>query len=877
MNCATKTLFATALLALVLTGTAVAQDQGGGATGSAPSAQGSAGGAQGAAPAPQEAAPAPQEWYAGKPIKDFTFTGLVTVKAGELKPIVAPYIGQTFSVDPLLWEIESKLYALDYFETVVPNALPADEAKSAVIIQFDVKERPLITDISIVGNSGIRTADITDKILLKKGDLANQTKLQADIEAVHSLYLEKGYSDADVKASFAPGEKDNTVRAVFTISEGLATTIKEIRFSGNHFASDSTLRGLMKTKPPSLFDSGVFQESKIEDDKAAIVAYYTDHGFVDAKVDQVTREVSKQEGKNALILTVYITEGDQWNYGGLNISGNQIFSTKRLLELVTQKPGKTLSVQKLQADIGRIQDLYYENGYIFNTFERKENRDDAAKTITYTLNVGEMDKAHIENIIFKGNTKTKEYVLRRELPFEEGEVFNKEKIIEGYRNLVNLQYFKTVQPETPQGSAVGLMNVVFNVEEASTADINFGITFSGAQNLGDFPISGVIKWNERDFMGRGQTVGVDLEASPIKQIVSLTFQEPWLLEQRWSVGASLSFDHSNEQNVLMDLLPPIFSDAQAPNAAPDPFATRQDYLNALEAGQSIPPQYLMRYDAYDIILGLNTGYKFMTPLGFLGFTGGYTPTLRFISYDESLYRPFEVTVRDNNHRWSFIDSISASAYLDGRDIYWNPTRGYYIGQAVTYTGGIIFGDRDYLRTDSTLEGYLTLLNLPVTESWSLMFVLAAHSALSMILPTYSFNSLTGQWGFQTVTDDTDLLYIDGMTVGRGWRVLYGNALWDNKFELRMPIARDYVWAVGFFDAAALWPDASFIRNGNLDNYYFSLGLGVRFVIPQFPIRIYLARTFKIDNAGNVNWQPGDFSLGGLGLKFVISLGGGTLF
>jgi outer membrane protein insertion porin family len=147
----------------------------------------------------------------------------------------------------------------------------------------------------------------------------------------------------------------------------------------------------------------------------------------------------------------------------------------------------------------------------------------------------------------------------------------------------------------------------------------------------------------------------------------------------------------------------------------------------------------------------------------------------------------------------------------------------------------------------------------------------------MILPTYSFNSLTGQWGFQTVTDDTDLLYIDGMTVGRGWRVLYGNALWDNKFELRMPIARDYVWAVGFFDAAALWPDASFIRNGNLDNYYFSLGLGVRFVIPQFPIRIYLARTFKIDNAGNVNWQPGDFSLGGLGLKFVISLGGGTLF
>ena len=820
---------------------------------------------------------AEQEWYVGKPIKDFTFTGLITVKADELKPIVSPYIGQKFSVDPLLWEIEAKLYALDYFETIVPNALPSDDTKTAVVIEFSVKERPVIVAVEVVGNSGIRTSDITDKVLLKRGDISNQTKLQADIEAVRALYLDKGYADADVKASFVPGDRENTVRAVFTINEGLATTIKEVRFSGNHFASESSLRGLMKTKPPFLFDSGVFQESKLEEDKAAIIAYYTDKGYIDAKIDQVTREVQKSNGKNALILTVYVTEGDQWIYGGLSFSGNQIFPTQRLQELITQKPGKTLSLQKLQTDIGRVQDLYYENGYIFNTFERKGNRDPAAKTIAYTLIIGEMDKAHIESIIFKGNTKTKQYVLRRELPFEEGEVFNREKIIEGYRNLVNLQYFKSVQPETPQGSALGLMNVVFNVEESSTADINFGVTFSGAQQLGDFPISGIIKWNERDFLGRGQTVGIDLEASPIKQIVSLNFQEPWLLGQRWSVGLSLSFVHSNEQNVLMDLLPPIFPDSQSPNAAPDPFTSRTDYLNALEQGLTIPAQYLMRYDAYDFVLGVNTGYKFATPLGFLGVTSGYSPTLRFISYDESLYRPFEVTVRDNNHRWSFIDSLSASVYLDGRDIFWNPTRGYYVSQAVTYTGGFILGDRDYIRTDSTIEGFLTLLNIPVSENWSFMWVLAAHSALSLILPQYSYNSTTGRWGWQILTDDTDQLYIDGMTVGRGWRVLYGNALWDNKVELRTPIARDYVWAVGFFDMAALWPDASYISQPSLDNYYFSFGFGLRFVIPQFPIRLYFAKGFKIDQAGNVVWKQGDLNISSLSLQFVISLGGGTQF
>ena len=94
----------------------------------------STGGAEAGGQGPQSA---PQEWYVGKPIKDFTFTGLITIKAEDLRAIVAPYIGQSFSVDPLLWEIEGKLYALDYFETIVPNALPADDAKSAVIIQFE--------------------------------------------------------------------------------------------------------------------------------------------------------------------------------------------------------------------------------------------------------------------------------------------------------------------------------------------------------------------------------------------------------------------------------------------------------------------------------------------------------------------------------------------------------------------------------------------------------------------------------------------------------------------------------------------------------------------------------------------------------------------
>jgi outer membrane protein insertion porin family len=810
-----------------------------------------------------------QEWYVNKTIKDFRFTGLVTVKADDVKAVVKPYIGQTFSVDPLLWEIEAKLYALDYFETIVPNAVPADEEKSAVIIEFVVKERPSIVAVEVTGNTGVRTNEITDKVLLKKGDLANQTRLQADIEAIKSLYLEKGYTDVSVSGSFVAGDGENTVKASFKVNEGAPTTIKEVRFSGNKFASDGTLRGLMKTKPQFLFDSGVFQESKLEDDKTAIVTYYTDHGFVDAKVNNVTRNIQATQGRNYLVLTVYLTEGDQWTYSGMSFNGNQIFSTARLSELVYQKPGKTLSLPKLEQDVSRIQNLYWENGYIFNQFNRTENRDPAAKTITYTLNIQEADKAHIESIVFKGNTRTQESVLRRGLPFEEGDIFNREKIIQGYQYLQNLQFFKTVSPDTQQGSAFGLMNVIFNLEETSTADINFGIIFSG----GNFPVSGTIKWNERNFLGHGQTVGVDLEASPIKQTISLNFVEPWFRGVPWSVGLSLSLDHESVQNVLEDMGPIMFTDAQANISAPDPYPSRADYLAAVAGGATIGSQNLMTYDMWNFTLGANTGYRFTLPFGRLGFQGGYNPQLRRIDYDATLFRPFDVSVRQNNGNWDFIDQINLGIYLDGRDIYWNPTKGYYIGQSATFTGGILFGSRHFIRTDSRVEGFLTLLDTPLFENWNLTFVLAAHSSFSLILPNFTFPSLT----WQTVTDSTEQLYIDGMTVGRGWSNLYtyGNALWDNKVELRMPVIKEAIWLVGFFDMAALWDSPQDVTLNpdptGLLPLLFSFGFGIRFTIPQFPIRLYFSKGFRISN-GQVVWKDPE-QLPAIGLSFVISLGG----
>ncbi len=462
------------------------------------------------------AASAQEEWYIGKPIQDFRFTGLESVSDNELTALVQPYIGKDFSLE-LFWEIQEKLYALDYFESIESNALPAD-GETGVIVEFIVKEKPAVADIVLEGNRQLRRTEILEKVLVKKGDLVTQAQVNADADAISALYLEKGFTEASVTGSLEAGKEGNTVEVRFRIVEGVQTAIRAIAFSGNSFASESTLRRIMKTKTQSLFSSGLFQEAKLEEDLAGILEYYGEHGFVDARVDKVDRAVERdeKEGKNFLTITIYLSEGEQWVYGGMSFEGNQIFPTEQLAALVRQTPGKILDKSRLEADTQRVADLYYENGYIFNVIGRDEARDDKKKEIAYTIRIVEKDRAHIESIELKGNTKTKDYVILRELPFEEGDIFSKAKVLQGLRNLYNLQYFTSIQPETPQGSAEGLMDLVLNLEEGSTANINFGVTFSG----GDYPISGVLKWAENNFLGRGQALGVNLEISNLRQMAA---------------------------------------------------------------------------------------------------------------------------------------------------------------------------------------------------------------------------------------------------------------------------------------------------------------------------------------------------------------------
>ena len=858
----------------------------------------------GAAAFPQEQA----DWYVNKPIKDIHFLGLQNVSEADLEGITEQYIGKKFT-DQLFLELQSKLYALDYFEIFVPNAIPGDDDYNSIIVEFDVEERPVVDEIRLKGNQNIRRNEILDVILLKTGDIINKTKVQLDADAVQQLYIERGFPDISIESEIEPDPDNNLAAVTFYIEEGSQTRIKEIRFSGNDYASDGTLQRLMETKPQALFSKGVFQESKFEEDISKIEQYYNENGYIDAEVVNVKRGMEKDEDddRNYLVLTIFIEEGEQYVYDGMEIEGNTLFTDEELLEAVTHREGDVLNKTKLEGDFLRLADIYYNEGYIYNQITREPVRDEADNTVRYKVEIIEQGRAHIESIIVQGNEKTKDFVIYRELPFETGDVFSKQKIMEGLQNLYNTGLFSSVTPTTPMGSVDGLMDLVINIEEAKTIDLNFGVTFSGAG--GDFPVLGFFKWTDRNFLGRGDAISAGVELSGTSQKLTFGFDQNWLFGKRWSWGADFSIEHALSRRIKQDIISPVFA-AEDPNAVPDPYEgyyvfseeteypagsgsvyaagtafpgvpTEEDvtsynlitdYQYDLNQGIGIGSAYLMEYHSLILGLGLTTGYQWFTNAGRLGISTGARTNFEYLTYDDTLYRPFNATTRKNLDSFSFTNKLWLNLSWDTRDLIMNPSKGFHINQNVQYVGGLLFGITNYIRSSSKAEVFFTLFDVPVFKNWNWKMVLALHSDFAIIVPNYRYNTESGTWGWSTALRDSDYLYIDSMQIARGWGYKTGGtARWNNFIELRMPIFEQFLWLDFFFSGTAMWEDNSFLSSMNIDDFLFTFGAGPRITIPGFPMGFYFGKRFKTED-GVIQWQTGNIggTSEGAGLDFIIS-------
>jgi outer membrane protein insertion porin family len=790
-------------------------------------------------------------WFVGKPVSGFQFQGLKQVTEAELLALLAPYRTKLFTYD-MYWEMQNKMYALEFFESVSADAIAGDAEKKTVIISFQVKERPLISKVVFAGNSNMTEKEIRDVILVKDRAVWSEAKAKMDLDAIKTIYRNKGFLDTEVTYETKVNDIDGMVNLTFTIKEGPKTTVKKILFSGNQFASEGTLKGLLQTKEPALFANSDFQENKLKEDTDAIESYYTDNGYYFAKVEKVDRqlELNEAEQRKYIVITFYIKEGLQYTFGATTFQGNNIFETAKLAPFFRQKTGEILSKKKFKEDFMQVVNLYYDNGYVSTQINSREKIDEGKKVISFEIMIVEGDRSHIGRIIIQGNTKTKESVIRRELPFEEGDVFNRARIQRGYINIMRTGFFtRNIIFEPSPGLEEGLIDILITVEETPTANLEVG----GSIVPGDFPFTAYANLLEKNFLGMGVSAGGNLNLTTTQQSLSGSYENGWLFGQRILGGINFSAKHEIIQNVPQDIEMDMFN-GDEPDAYPDgPYHSRAEYEAALNSGLGIPSQYTMEYHNIEFRLGVTGGYSIDTPIGLLGFRVQPSSALSYIEYDPTIERPFSNVLRSSLRQWLFINRLGLSASLNGTDIPHNPEKGYFLSQDVSFVGDFMGGSRHYVRLTSEAEFYLKFFDIPVSDSWRFKIVLALHSDLNFILePLFKISPYTAV--------EDDLFRVDGMFVGRGWNIRQrGQVMWDSKVELRMPIVEEALWwTIFYMEMVGLWQRPADFLSTDLDQgqfFYYSMGTGLRLTVPGIPMRLYLAKRFKIVN-GEVVWQDG---------------------
>ncbi|MCL2808735.1 MAG: outer membrane protein assembly factor BamA [Treponema sp.] len=789
-----------------------------------------------------------EEWYRGKPIRDIIFTGLQNVTQAELEPLMNPYKGRIFD-DNIFWEIQGRLYALEYFDRIEPYTIRANPAGSEVIIRFNVVERPHIDRIIFTGNSGLSRRELNDVIISRVNGIFNQSKVRLDIEAITNKYIEKGYPNVTVTATESQSG-DSSITLIFNIVEREQISISKIEFQGNSRFSANTLRGQLSLKTRSLLNDGAFQEAKLLADREAVTKYYRDRGYIDAQVVDVTRTFETDSRRTNMILTFMISEGTEFKFGGITFEGNIIFSEEQLSRLISSRVGDTVNMTRLEMDMQRVADLYFENGYIYNSLIRTPEKNTQTNTLSYSITIVERSRAYIENIIILGNHKTKDEVILREIPMEPGDVFSRTKILDALRNLYNLQFFSMVIPDTLQGSTENLMDLVFTFEEQPTTDVQFGLTFAGSADPDSFPISGLLKWNDRNLAGYGNQLGVEVNSSVVDTTaLSINYLHRWVFGLPLSLGIDFTANYSRRHAPMNNSAP--WFEGNEPFAFPDGFSSRKEY----EDNNKVPTRdYLMPYDQWYLSLGFSSGYRWPTAFGNFGLNGGARVGITYISYDDELYRPFDPVLRESNNDWTPRNSIWTAVSLDQRDIFYDPSRGYYLYNRTSFQG-IIEGEREYyIRNDSKAQYYLTLFDIPVTENWSFKNVLAFHVGLSTI-----FAQPGREMDGKPKIVDGNKLAVDGMFIGRGWNSEFANKgllLLDSWVEMRFPLVRGLLAFDLFFETAGVdTEEGYYFKDFGIDNLRFGFGGGFRFAIPQFPIRISLVKRFKIPD-DRIEWQKG---------------------
>ena len=621
--------------------------------------------------------------YEGRPVQEIVFEGLDALSEGTVRFYLGLEEGAEFTAASL----NERIHLLWERNLIDDLEVEAQDVPGGVRLVLRIEERPTLSSVEYVGLKRIERGDITDRIArdlirVREGDPLNRSELYRLKETIESMYAEKGFRLAD--AEFQLEElADGSFRVTYTVDEGDKVRIAEIDFEGNTVFSDSRLRFAMKKTKESgfitrLFKKDLYDEAEFQEDLDKVREAYKKAGYKNLVIGRPQvdiRDVSPgvAEQKRRMVITIPIEEGQRWKLGEISLEGNERFKQELLLGMFKQPKGGWLRSNVIDEGIEAIDELYKNTGHLFASVGyRLEERDDEVADVI--VEVQEGDQFRVGRIEFEGNLKTKDKVIRRELAVQEGRILSAGALRNSLLRIRQLEFFE-VDEEDPVAfdfdNEEKTADLTIKGKEGQRTELQFGAGFSEIDGF-----FGQLQFRTRNFLGRGETLGVNFQSGRRQDIFDVSYNVPWFLDRPQSIGGQVFRRKLNYQFLTGQF---VFQETVGGAVT---YGRRLGLFNNLSLTYS-------RFDSTDE---------------------------RSISGSEGGAQIFE---RD-------ISLFRVGYTYDKRDSRLWPTQGLSYGVSVDYTGGPLGGTSNYVRPRADVSYFL-----PVTRK-GLRTVAAFNAEAGMI-------------------------------------------------------------------------------------------------------------------------------------------------
>jgi outer membrane protein insertion porin family len=731
-------------------------------------------------------------------VRSIEVEGNRRVEADTVRSYLQFNVGDSYDAG----KVDGSLKAL--FATGLFADVSIDSNGSVVIVK--IVENPVVNQVAFEGNSEVDTDTLRNEVQLKPRTVFTRARAQADVQRILDVYTRQGRFAASVEPKIIELEQSR-VNVVFEIVEGGATKVKGVNFVGNSAFNDEQLRDIISTTQQGWFDflkgTSIYDPDRMNLDRELLRQYYLKNGYADARVTAAQADLDRDG--SGFVITFAIEEGLQYNFGAVTVeNGLPDLNASALNGEVLTYQGDTYNAQSVDKTVERLTLATAEQGYPFARVRPRATPDAANRTIGVVYAIDEGPRVYIERINVIGNTRTKDFVIRREFRLAEGDAYNPLLVDRAKKRLQGLGIFKTAEVKRRPGSAPDRVVLDVEVEEQSTGELSFGAGYSTNEGIiGDVSIT------ERNFMGNGQFLRLKLAGSIERLQVDLSFTEPRFLDRNLSAGFDLFHKELDQQD--------------------DSGFSSRTSGGTLRLGFPLAEQLwvqtgytLKRDEIFDV--ESNSSLAVKQACGDTVLKNGEAPNCTDEAY------------------WT--SSIGTSLTYDKRNNQRNPTSGYYFQLSSDFAG--LGGDVNYVRVQGEGRAYY-----PITDK------------ITFVGRTVA-GTIQG-WGGEDVRL-LDLYFRGGETVrgfdraGFGPRdsstgdAIGGQNFWAATAELRFPLPfiPDDLGISGavFVDAGSLWGapgDIKDILGANLEDdstVRAAAGVSLLWNSPVGPLRVDYAEAFE---------------------------------